>query len=78
MAALAPSHPIYSETRELNMKNKFLIGVSFLLGYGAASLGRPFKLSRNVVKPLASEADSYPTRTETSSTRAHTPKNLRF
>lgn len=44
MAALALSHPIYSETQELNVQNKFLTGVSFLLEYGAASPDRPLKM----------------------------------
>ena len=38
-AALVISHPIYSETHELNLQKKCLLGTSFLLGYDVASLG---------------------------------------
>jgi len=45
MAALALFHSIYSETHELNLQNKFLTGIAFLLGYDVASLGRSFNMN---------------------------------
>jgi len=47
-AALALFHPIYSETHKLNLQKKFLKGISFLLGYDVASLGRPLNMNSMV------------------------------
>jgi hypothetical protein len=45
MAALALFHPTYSETYELNLQKKFLTGISLLLKYDVASLGRPLNMN---------------------------------